>query len=158
MTETSESWQPQSMPAMLISRAAHLLARLADTRLRDIGLATAQFPVFLALKDGARLSQKELARFAGVEQPSMAQLLARMERDGLISREADPADKRSSLIALTEKALGLLAPGRAILRQGNQEALAGFNEDDVEKLAELLRRVIVNLSGGSDTSDAASQR
>jgi DNA-binding MarR family transcriptional regulator len=31
-----------------------------------------------------------LARWAKVEQPSMAQLLARMEREGLIMREADP--------------------------------------------------------------------
>ena len=137
------------MPAMLIGRAAHLLTRLADARFRDLGLATAQIPVFVALKGGARLSQKELARLAGVEQPSMAQLLARMERDGLIHREPDPADKRSSLISLTERAHSLLAPGRAILMRGNQEALAGFDAGDVEKLVEMLQRMIANVSDGT---------
>ncbi len=34
----------------------------------------------------------------------MAQMLARMERDGLIQRAADPADGRSSRITLTELA------------------------------------------------------
>jgi MarR family transcriptional regulator for hemolysin len=147
MEKPSEIWQPETMPAMLIGRAAHMLARIADARLRDLGLAIAQIPVFVALKDGSRLSQKELARLAGVEQPSMAQLLARMERDGLIRREADPTDKRSSLISLTDRALDKLAPGRAVLSQGNREALAGFDDGDVEKLIELLGRVIGNLGG-----------
>jgi MarR family transcriptional regulator for hemolysin len=150
MSNTSETWQPRKMPASLINRAAHMLARLADARLRHLGLATAQIPVFVALKDGARLSQKELARLAGVEQPSMAQLLARMERDGLIRREADPADRRSSLILLTDKALALIAPGRAVLARGNREALAGFSEDEIEMLTDMLRRVIVNLNDGKE--------
>jgi MarR family transcriptional regulator, transcriptional regulator for hemolysin len=146
MSDTSESWRPDLMPAMLIARASHLLARLADARLREIGLGIGQIPVFVALKDGARLPQKQLARLAGVEQPSMAQLLARMERDGLVAREADPSDKRSSLVSLTEKALGLIGPGRAILSQGNREALAGFDEDEVKQLSGMLQRVIRNLS------------
>jgi MarR family transcriptional regulator for hemolysin len=150
MQEPSESWQPGRMPAMLISRAAQMLARIADARLRDLGLATAQIPVFVALKDGSRLTQKELARLAGVEQPSMAQLLARMKRDGLIRREADPADKRSSLISLTDFAFGKLAPGRAVLAQGNRDALTGFEDQDVEKLVELLGRVLANLGGAGD--------
>jgi MarR family transcriptional regulator, transcriptional regulator for hemolysin len=149
-SKPTEIWKPEAMPAMVIATAARLLARLADVRLRDLGISTSHFPVLVALKDGARLSQKELARLAAVEQPSMAQLLARMERDGLIRREPDPADGRSSLISLTDSAIDRIAPARAILAQGNREALAGFNEDDIERLIALLRRVIANVSDGND--------
>jgi MarR family transcriptional regulator for hemolysin len=153
-----KNWQPEAMPAMLIATAARILMRVADTRLRDLGLSISQFPVLVALKDGARLSQKELTRLAGVEQPSMAQLLARMERDGLIRRDADPVDGRSSLISLTESAMEKIAPARAILSQGNQEALTGFGAGDVDKLVVLLRRVIENVSDGSDWPQASPDK
>lgn len=155
---SSELWQPDAMPAQLIARAAHILGRVVEARFRELGIGVAQIPVFIALQEGARRSQKELARFAGVEQPSMAQLLARMERDGLIRREPDPADGRSSLISLTEAAVARVAPARAILAQGNQEALAGFDDGDVEQLVVLLRRVIANVSDDGGWSPATSGR
>ncbi len=143
-----ESWETEFVASKLISQAARALARLSDARLKGLGLAIGQLPVFVALKDGAQLSQKELARIAGVEQPSMAQLLARMERDGLIHREPDPADGRSSLISLSESATALLAPARAILFQGNREALAGFEPAEIDQLVSLLGRVIANVTSG----------
>src|ERR1700687_4031805 len=76
MSGARENWQPWAMPALLIATAARLLARLHDARFRDIGISVGQLPVLVALKDGASLSQKQLTRLAGVEQPSMAQLLA----------------------------------------------------------------------------------
>lgn len=154
MTEPSETWQPRSMPALLINRIAHVLTRIADPRFRELGLGIGQMPVLVALKDGAHLPQKELARRAGVEQPTMAQLLARMERDGLIRRETDPADKRSSLISLTDGALQQLQPARAILSEGNQKALAGFGEEEIAQLVALLQRVLANVSDASGWSPA----
>lgn len=162
MSETSEPWQPRAMPALLISTAARFLSRIADTRFRELGISVSQLPVLVALKDGARLSQKELTRLAGVEQPSMAQLLARMERDGLIRRDPDPTDGRSSLISLSDHAIDRIEPARAILAKGNTEALAGFTESEVETLTALLHRVIENARAGSDSppchDDAASAR
>ena len=145
---TEEPWRPETMPAQLIARAARLLGRIADTRLRELGISVSQLPVIVALKRGERRSQKELAQLTGVEQPSMAQLLARMERDRLIQRTPDPDDGRSSLISLTDHAMKLLAPGRAILSQGNREALAGFSKSETDQFVAMLRRLIKNVSEG----------
>ena len=145
MDQLSETWLPDAMPAMLFATAARMLARRADARLRALGVSLSQFPVFFALKDGSRLSQKELARLANVEQPSMAQLLARMERDGLVQREPDAADRRCSLVSLTENAKDRIAPARAVLVRGNREAVQGFNDDEVAQLIVLVRRLIAHL-------------
>lgn len=75
----------------------------------------------------------------------MAQILARMERDGLISRMPDPDDGRSSLISLTEAARNRLPEACAVLFQGNQEALIGFSHDEALQLVALLSRLIANL-------------
>ena len=68
----------------------------------------AYLPVAIALEENGSLLQKQLAERAHVEQPTMAALLVRMERDGLISREALPDDKRSSRISLSAKAKAFL--------------------------------------------------
>ena len=84
--------------------AARLFARAIDQRLKLIGVSSGQLPVFFALAGGKALTQKELARLAAIEQPTMASTLARMERDGLIERAPDPTDGRSSLVSLSAKA------------------------------------------------------
>ncbi|WP_404335295.1 MarR family winged helix-turn-helix transcriptional regulator [Sphingomonas sp. MMS12-HWE2-04] len=138
-------WSPMRMPGHYFSRIARGLARVGDARLKELGFATAQLPVLTALKDGAQLSQTELARWAKVEQPTMAQLLARMERDGIVRRSPDPADRRSSLVSLSEDARARLPAGRAILEQGNREATRGLSEAEVETLLGLLARVLANV-------------
>ncbi|MGA0601303.1 MarR family winged helix-turn-helix transcriptional regulator [Caulobacter sp. KR2-114] len=137
-------WNPMRTPGHYFSRIARAFARIGDARLRPLGFATAQLPVLTALKDGARLSQTELARWARVEQPTMAQLLARMQRDGLIRREPDPRDGRSSLVALTDEARARLPAGRAVLEAGNREAMRGLSEAEVATLLDLLQRVLAN--------------
>src|ERR1700761_6180344 len=94
-----------STPGHLISLAARGFARLSEARLKPLGFGVGHLPVLIALQRGQAPTQRELARFAKVEQPPMAQMLARMERDGLIRRTPDPDDRRSSRIALTRTAL-----------------------------------------------------
>ena len=134
-----------SRPGHLVSRAARLMARLGDERLRDLGFSVGQLPVLGSLSKGGALPQKDLARRAHIEQPSMAQMLARMERDGIIRRTPDPSDKRSSLISLSDEARAKLPAMHEALTQGNAETLAGLTDDEVTMLKTLLQKVIANL-------------
>ncbi len=132
-------------PAHLVNRAARLMTRVGETRMKPFGFSPAQLPVLGALLRHGPLSQKALAEGAMIEQPSMAQLLARMERDGLVSRRADPDDGRSSLITLTEKARDTLPALSEALTDGGRQALAGFSAEEEDVLRELLKRMIANL-------------
>ncbi len=98
-----------------------------------------------ALKNGEALTQTELARIANIEQPTMAQLIARMERDKLVRRTPNPGDGRSSLISLTAAAAKRLPAARGVLDAGNAVALVGFTEREIETLVALLGRVVKNL-------------
>jgi MarR family transcriptional regulator for hemolysin len=132
-------------PGHLISLAARGFARLSEARLKPMGFGVGHLPVLVALEDGQATSQRDLARFARIEQPSMAQMLARMERDGLISRTPDPVDKRSSRVVLTQDARARLPQACAVLFDGNSAALAGFTEPESTQLVTLLTRLIDNL-------------
>ena len=113
--------------------------------MKPLGPGVGHLPVLVALRDGQAGSQRDLARFARIEQPSMAQMLARMERDGLIRRVPDPADGRSSQVSLTEAARTRLPVACAVLFQGNRDALSGFTDVEAAQLVALLTRLIANL-------------
>lgn len=134
-----------STPGHLVSLAARGFARLSESRLKPLGFGVGQLPVLIALQDGNASTQRDLARFAKVEQPPMAQMLARMERDGLIERTRDPADGRSSHIVLTRAAQERMPEAITILFQGNREAIAGFTPAEEAQLVDLLTRLIGNL-------------
>jgi MarR family transcriptional regulator for hemolysin len=143
MTETLDAHDTN--PLKLLGRVARGFTRIADADLREVGLAAGQLPVLVSLKKSKALSQAELARIAQVEQPSMAQLLTRMERDGLVERVDDPADKRSRLISLTPLAARRLPKARALMEAHSQQALAGFSRAEVAQLLALLQRVNANV-------------
>jgi MarR family transcriptional regulator, transcriptional regulator for hemolysin len=132
-------------PGHLISLAARGFARLSESRLKPLGFGVGHLPVLVALQDGRASTQRDLARFAKVEQPPMAQMPARMKRDGLIRRTPDPDDGRSSRITLTEAAEARLPNAVATLLQGNREALCGFTDEETGLLVSLLTRLIANL-------------
>ncbi len=134
-----------STPGHLISLAARGFARLSEARLKPLGFGVGHLPVLVALQEGRADTQRDLARFAKIEQPSMAQMLVRMERDGLIQRTPDAADGRSSRIALTGVAQRRLPDAVAALIEGNREALSGFTDEEAAQLVALLTRVIANL-------------
>jgi MarR family transcriptional regulator, transcriptional regulator for hemolysin len=139
-----------STPGHLVSLAARGFARLSEARLKPLGFGVGHLPVLVALKLGKARTQRDLARFARIEQPPMAQMLSRMERDGLIARSRDPDDGRSSFIALTQAAAERMPDAIATLFAGNREALAGFTETEAAQFVAMLERVIRNLDQISD--------
>jgi MarR family transcriptional regulator, transcriptional regulator for hemolysin len=132
-------------PMRLIGQAFRSFTRVVDGELRAEGFATGQLPVLGALKRGNALSQADLAREACVEQPSMAQLLNRMERDGLVERNPDPQDRRVQLISLTAQAARRMPRAKAVLEARTADALSGFSAGEVAQLTALLRRLNDNI-------------
>lgn len=126
--------------------AARLFARELERQLAPSGIAPAYMPVLFALADGSQLTQKELARRAAVEQPTMAATLNRMQRDGMIERNPDPGDKRCVLVALTRLALGKVATVEKAVSAINTLALNPLSPEERTQYISLLGRVIAVLA------------
>ena len=125
--------------------AARLFSRELERQLAPTGIAPAYMPVLFALADGSTLTQKELARRAAVEQPTMAATLKRMERDGMIHRRQDPGDKRSALVAPTPLALGKVETVERVVTAINALALEQLDAGERRQFLSLLGRVIAVL-------------
>ncbi len=85
------------------------------------------------------------------------QLLARMDRDGLIRRTPAEHDRRVSLISLTETGRAKLTQVRSALFETNDQALRGFSTDEVALLLDLLRKLVTNLDEADSPASTEDQ-
>lgn len=151
MTHSGKTWTLESRPGHLVMRLARQMSRFADQRIQRLGTGSAGYPVLYMLNQFGEMNQKRLTELLGVEQSSMAQLLARMERDGFIARRKDPADGRSSFVSLTTKAIASLPEIERIMGEGNDLATMDMTDAEVELIVSLMKRMLVNFDGRDDS-------
>lgn len=139
-----------------VARTARAFTRLAETRLRPLGLGVASVPVLVHLAQEGPLTQAQIAARLGVEQPSAATLLQRMTRDGLVERDPDPHDRRAVRISLSARAEQAMPGALAERDRADAQATAGLSGDEVTVLRALLARVRDNLAAVEDEERAAT--
>ena len=124
---------------------ARLLLFQVNEQVRPHGVSQGQLPILCCLQEEEGQTQAELCRKIQVEQPTMANTLRRMERDGLIVRIASEEDKRQVRIYLTEQ----IRPTVAALQQKRDEVVACMTRNlsaaDLTAFHRLLDQARVNL-------------
>lgn len=133
----------------LANHMARLFARGLQARIRPLGLTTGTFPALLELWQQDGLTQKELVARLDIEQATMANTLARMERDGLVVRKKDPSDGRAQRVWLTREGSALQAPATQAATSVNAKALAGLSQTERAQFIALMQRTIASLRDGS---------
>jgi DNA-binding MarR family transcriptional regulator len=128
-----------------VNHLARLMERALRDRIAPLGVVPGQFPQLLALYEQDGLTQRELCEQVRVEQPTMANTLQRMERDGLVTREPDPDDRRQARVLLTARARELEADLVGAAWAVNAAAARGLAGDEVAALLRMLTQVIENL-------------
>ena len=84
-----------------------------------------------------------------VEQATLANTLARMERDGLIKRTPHPEDRRAKLIWLTPHARKLEAEAKSRAAAINESALSMLTPDEKETFLTSAAKIVVALRNAS---------
>ncbi|KXP07828.1 MarR family winged helix-turn-helix transcriptional regulator [Tsukamurella pseudospumae] len=105
---------------------AALLAE-GDGLAATIGTTAAGWRVLGLLADGAA-TVADIARRRGLRRQSVRESVERLERDGLVVRGPNPADRRAPLVGLTDRgrvALRDIEPARAAWADRRAEGLDG---------------------------------
>jgi homoprotocatechuate degradation regulator HpaR len=98
----STSFSHRNLPRLLLQAREAVMAHNRP-RLREHGLSDQQWRVLRVLGEHGTVETGRVAREAFILGPSLTGVLARMERDGLVRRERDPADQRRTVIEATAK-------------------------------------------------------
>jgi DNA-binding MarR family transcriptional regulator len=127
----------------LHSAAIHLLRRLRreDTA---TGLAPARLSALSVLVFGGPMNLTALAAAEQVQPPTMTKVVQALEREGLVRREADAADRRGSTLMATARGRRILEDGRRrrVTRLAQElQALPPRDRAALERAAAILERL-----------------
>jgi DNA-binding MarR family transcriptional regulator len=101
----------------------------------ESGLSPTQTAVLASINRCGPLTPSELAEIERVKRPTMTRTLGCLEREGLIERAPDPADGRSSLVAVNDAGRERLARLRRRKSAYLARRLRKLDPDEVETLA-----------------------
>lgn len=130
--------------------------RELDQQLRRYGLTDASWrPILLLGNLEMPIRQGELVRLLDMDAPSLARLLETLERDGLVERVEDPADRRSKLVRISEPGRAIHAHVYALAMTLGSKVLAGIDADELavchtvfDRIEQTLRQIgLVDRSG-----------
>lgn len=113
--------------------------------IKDLGLSLPQLAVLLCLRNAPGLRINELAQQMGVSTPTISVSLRKLEQDGWVRREADPADRRSSHLYLTLKANAFAKRAESFQRKQTASFLNGLEPEEQDQLVRLLDKAISRL-------------
>ena len=131
----------RNLPRLLLQAREAVMAHTRPS-LREHELSDQQWRVLRVLGEHGAVETGRVAREAFILGPSLTGVLARMERDGLITRSRDPEDQRRTVIEAT-------AQGRKLVKRLSTSIEAHYRwmeerlgEDKLEELYALLDELI----------------
>lgn len=131
----------RNLPRLLLQARESVMAHTRPS-LRDHGLSDQQWRVLRVLGEHGVVETGRVAREAFILGPSLTGVLARMERDGLIRRERDPADQRRTVIQATPKGMKLVARLSQTIEAHYEWMEKSLGKQKLGELYELLDAVI----------------
>ena len=96
-----------------------------------------QGKILLALNDNDNLSQKDLVDLVNMTPQSTAEFIRKLEKKGFVTRKKSTADKRVTIVSLTEK-------GREEVQKRTRaipEYLRVLSDTDLEQLNKILDKI-----------------
>lgn len=134
----------------LLKQASSSLRAAMEEVLRPLGMNITHYSCLELLAQRPGLSNSELARGAFVTRQSMNVLLRNLERDGQVTRPAQPPSGKALPVSLTPRGRRSLATASAAVRAVEDRMLSGMTRTDRAEAHRILRSMITSLN--DDTS------
>jgi DNA-binding MarR family transcriptional regulator len=146
VTDTSDRWMPAWIA--LIRTYPRFWDQLEAQIRRDHGLTVPRYDVLTHLDmAGGRQGLSELASSIVLSPSGLSKLLDRMEASGLIRRDPDPHDARSTFATITPRGRSLVKKARLSHHELLQRTFGNALDDrDVADLTRIMGRIGASIS------------
>ncbi|MBQ8200540.1 MAG: MarR family transcriptional regulator [Clostridia bacterium] len=126
-----------------IKRIDNALEKEANGNLQALNLTMQQNRalILLAHADEHTLTLKELEERFGAAQSTVAGLISRLEKKGLVEGTTDPADRRVKRVRLTDEGMKLHLTSRQNIIASEERLTSLLSEDEKQMLLVCLRKV-----------------
>jgi DNA-binding MarR family transcriptional regulator len=142
-----------------IKSAWHAISRMYNQQAAEEGFTTAIGFVLLNINSKEGTPATKIAPLIGLETRSLTRMLKTMEEKGLIFKQADPVDKRSVRIFLTEEGKQKKEISVQSVRRFNLEVRAELSEAELESFFGVIAKIqkvidhLQNKEGASSQSE-----
>ena len=126
----------------LVHETARVWRTKLDQRLKPLGLSMGKWTTLAHLaRGGDKLTQAEVAARVGIEGPTLAGILDRLEQDGWVKRKSCTDDRRCKTVHLQKRSGTVLAQIFETAQGLRAELLAGIPKTDLETCVRVLTTI-----------------
>lgn len=163
MADVKPGLTHRNLPLLLLLAREAVITRFRPV-LQAHGLTEQQWRILRVLVAEASLEPRQIVRLCGISSPSLAGILARMEAQGLVTREGLAHDRRRQAVSATAKSRRLAARMAPQIEAVYARLEAQLGVSRVTQLYGALDEVIAALGGAESraapgaTPDGAAPR
>src|SRR5215475_13007705 len=130
----------------IVNRTAKAFIKALDSQLREkVGVTAGQWKVLVMLVDENGLTQKEIAERLDLDGATIIPIIDKMEKDKLVVRKVDPADRRNNRIYRTEMADLQWHKMMECVLKIKEISLKGIPDESVKIMKDALENIWYNL-------------
>lgn len=129
----------------MLKTSAKAWEKAADIELRErFGLTGIKWKILVVLSIKEGITQKHMADMAFVEAPTLVPVIDIMEKDGYLTRQTDPKDRRNNLIFMTKKSKDIVDPIIDCILEIRNMGLNKISKKDMEITKKVLGQIMSN--------------
>lgn len=144
-------------PLHLLHRAGQCAGEVFQAELGDGDLTPRQFAVLLTVSQNEGLSQTHLVERTGIDRSTLADIVRRMLKKGLLQRRRTREDARAYAVKLTEEGSRVLKSADPLSRRVDDRILSSLPASQRERFLQDLNTIVVAL-GRMQDKETASKR
>ncbi|CDO36606.1 MarR family winged helix-turn-helix transcriptional regulator [Novosphingobium sp. KN65.2] len=134
----------KAMPGHLVRRVQQISTAIFAEELAAFDLTAVQLAALVAVAETPDMDATRLAELICFDRATIGDVIARLERKGLIARSQGVRDKRTKLLSTTPAAAPLIAACMKRVEAVQVRLLAGLSAEERSTFQSLLTKVVVH--------------
>lgn len=143
MKHSKDIWK---RPGFLIRRLQQIQTTLfleeALKECGDLGITPVQWGILTIVSESSNISHIELSEQLGLDRSTVANVVQRLTRKGLLEIEVSSSDRRRKEVNITDKGLEIIDKVFVSTKRSQRKLLKPLSEEEQEKFVELLTRLV----------------
>jgi len=133
----------------IISTTGRKLNQYFSLRFQSFDITSEQWSVLNKLAERDGISQRELAEHTEKDSNNITKILDQLERKGWVKRIANPQDRRSFLVYVTDNGLLLIKQLAPLDEELLNDVCASLSADEIALLRKILFQINTNINSKS---------
>jgi DNA-binding MarR family transcriptional regulator len=146
MPKEKSAGRLERSPVHLLHRAGQCAGDIFQAEMSDGGLTPRQYAVLHTVSHNEGLSQTSLVDKTGIDRSTLADIIRRMLKKGLLARRRTKEDARAYAVKLTDEGWRVLRSAEPVARRVDEKILATLSANERERLLQDLNKIVKALS------------